>query len=75
MWDVVRGIVQGKLGSIKKETRAALEAEATNNHVQAFLHYRTALNTTDWEEEPEPAEVSAHRNHNCLCLFYFPLGD
>ncbi|XP_042208389.1 DNA-dependent protein kinase catalytic subunit-like [Homarus americanus] len=57
MWDVVRGIVQSKLGSIKKETRAALQAEATNNHVEAFVHYRTALATTDWEEEPEPAEV------------------
>ncbi|XP_069947778.1 DNA-dependent protein kinase catalytic subunit isoform X2 [Cherax quadricarinatus] len=56
MWDVVRGIIQGKLGSIKGATRAALEAESKNNPVQAFLHYRTALNT-HWEEDPEPAEV------------------
>ncbi|XP_071521265.1 DNA-dependent protein kinase catalytic subunit-like [Panulirus ornatus] len=67
MWDVVRGIVQGNLGNIKKETRAALEAEATNNQVQAFLHYRTALNTTNWEEEPEPAEVRVWEEWYATC--------
>lgn len=57
MWDVVRGVVQGKLGAIKEETQKALEAEATNNHVKAFLLYRQSLDTTDWEEEPLAAEV------------------
>ncbi|XP_063598055.1 DNA-dependent protein kinase catalytic subunit-like [Penaeus indicus] len=56
MWDVVRGVVQGKLGAIKEETQKALEAEATNSHVKAFLLYRQSLDTTDWEEEPLPAE-------------------
>ncbi|ROT76685.1 putative DNA-dependent protein kinase catalytic subunit-like [Penaeus vannamei] len=56
MWDVVRGVVQGKLGAIKEETQKALEAEATNNHVKAFLLYRQSLDTTDWEEEPLAAE-------------------
>ena len=57
MWDVVRGIIHSKLGRIKTETREALEAEATNNPVQAFLFYHTALNTK-WLEKPEPTEVS-----------------
>lgn len=57
MWDVVRGVVQGKLGAIKEETQNALEAEATNNYVKAFLLYRQALDVSDWEEEPLPAEV------------------
>lgn len=57
MWDIVRGIIHSKLGKIKPETREALEAEATNDSVQAFVLYRTALNT-QWAEEPDPTEVS-----------------
>lgn len=62
MWDIVRGIVRNQLGDIKQDTRAALEAEATCNHVQAFLHYRQALMTPQWEDQPHQAEVNIREN-------------
>uniref|UniRef100_A0A0P4W3R0 non-specific serine/threonine protein kinase n=1 Tax=Scylla olivacea TaxID=85551 RepID=A0A0P4W3R0_SCYOL len=72
MWDVVRGIIHSKLGRIKPETREALEAEATNDSVQAFIIYRTALNT-QWPEEPDPAEV--HLWEECYASCAAKLGQ
>lgn len=56
MWDVVRGVVHGGLSRIKPETKEALEAEASNDYVEAFTLYRRAL-SKHWDEEPEQAEV------------------
>ncbi|KAK4317884.1 hypothetical protein Pmani_011063 [Petrolisthes manimaculis] len=67
MWDIVHGIVRSQLGDIKQETRAALEAEATCDHVQAFLHYRQALMTPQWDDQPHQAEVRVWEEWYASC--------
>ncbi|XP_050692200.1 DNA-dependent protein kinase catalytic subunit-like isoform X2 [Eriocheir sinensis] len=66
MWDVVRGVVHGGLSRIKPETKEALEAEASNDYVEAFTLYRRAL-SKHWDEEPEQAEIQLWEESYASC--------
>ncbi|CAL4096451.1 unnamed protein product, partial [Meganyctiphanes norvegica] len=47
MWEVVLGLVKTCLGDTESDTRCALEAQAANNPVLAFKHYREALQSEE----------------------------